>query len=319
MMSSSVHSVLWFSLLVLWASQSETEALTPDVCLSTFEGDAGIKLQSTEQEPDEEWAVLSDPKNFPCYLYLTNIVNCSWSFPTLQKDTELFISISVCPNEMEIESSEGRVGSKSFHLPEPEDLLILQFNISLHNNWAVYTYTYEISLHAILPPPANISASVKDGDLLVTWAAPPSDVHTDCFEYQLDLGDQEIPKNIKSKLSYTEQNADPSRTYRVRMRTRMLPDCEDNHEWSEWSQVVMIEPSNKLNILVIVSISLGIPMILLAVLLLVRYQRVSKVLFPPIPRPPPKYIHFLEKNDTFNIFLPAPSAEPMEEITEVED
>ena len=36
---------------------------------------------------------------------------------------------------------------------------------------------------------------------------------------------------------------------------------------------VAIEPTNKVNLLVIVLISLGIPMILLAVLLLVRYQR----------------------------------------------
>lgn len=85
--------------------------------------------------------------------------------------------------------------------------------------------------------------------------------------------------------------------------------------------------------------------------------RVTKVLFPPIPRPPPKYKYFLEKSDTFNVstlwtvntqdhishtfsnhkdvciqslkalfpvlccqfFYSTPSAKPEEVITEVED
>lgn len=39
--------------------------------------------------------------------------------------------------------------------------------------------------------------------------------------------------------------------------------------------------------------------------------RVMKVLFPPIPRPPPKYIHFLEKNDTLGVSRHAPSTHPI--------
>lgn len=31
--------------------------------------------------------------------------------------------------------------------------------------------------------------------------------------------------------------------------------------------------------------------------------RVCKAFFPPIPRPPPKYLYFLEKNDGFNVSL----------------
>ncbi|XP_036939005.1 interleukin-5 receptor subunit alpha-like [Acanthopagrus latus] len=322
MMLSPVHSVLWFSLLVLWASQSETEALTPDVC-------QGEKLESHLQDIVEEHdakAVLSDEENFPCYLYPANVVNCSWTFPALQEGSEIFVAISVCDEEEEIRSvkSQGRYGSTSFHVPKYEDLyVILQFNISLHNKMAAYAYTYRMEEHEVLSPPDNISVSVKDGELSVTWALPSSKdtENPECFEYQLDLGDKKegSHKNVQYELSYTEQNADPSSTYRVRMRTRMVKDCQKNAQWSDWGHVVTIEPTNKLNPLVIVSVSLGIPMILLAVLLLVRYQRVSKILFPPIPRPPPKYKHFLQKHDTFNFFLPAPSAEPVEEITEVED
>ncbi|XP_070775088.1 interleukin-13 receptor subunit alpha-1-like isoform X2 [Enoplosus armatus] len=174
----------------------------------------------------------------------------------------------------------------------------------------------------VLSPPQNVSASIKDGGLLVTWGLPRSREYSNpsCFEYQLDMGDQERPKNLTGQLSFLEQNADPCRTYRVRMRTKKMGYCLGSPQWSDWSHTVTVEPSvYRLNTLVIVSISLGIPMILLAVLLLVRHQRVSEVLFPPIPRPPPKYKCFLEKNDTSNLFHLASSAEPEAEITEVED
>lgn len=31
--------------------------------------------------------------NFHCLLYPTNMLNCSWSFPTLQKESQLFVYI----------------------------------------------------------------------------------------------------------------------------------------------------------------------------------------------------------------------------------
>lgn len=44
----------------------------------------------------------------------------------------------------------------------------------------------------VLPPPPNFSASLRDGELLVTWSPPISRAtkNLKCFEYQLDMGDQ---------------------------------------------------------------------------------------------------------------------------------
>ncbi|XP_074506528.1 uncharacterized protein LOC141776679 [Sebastes fasciatus] len=329
-----IHPILWSSLLVWCASQSdisplpaETEANNHDVC--TAEKDPGNThpLNPPEQENHVEEEKVNEDV-FRCLLYPTNLLNCSWSFHTLQKDTHLFVNISICDDKRAVHpldlSSEERVGSLSLTLHEHEHetlYVILRFNISLHDEWTVYTSAYDMDILEVLSPPQNISASVKDGGLLVTWGLPPrqEDIPPECFEYQLDMGDQEGPKTFPDQLSYTEANADPTRSYSVRMRARKTDSC-GIPEWSAWSHAVTVEhPIYKLNILVIISISLGIPMILLAVLLLARHQRVTKVLFPPIPRPPAKYKCFLEKNDTFNLFYPAPSAEPVEEITEVED
>ncbi|KAI9534257.1 hypothetical protein NQZ68_014665 [Dissostichus eleginoides] len=317
------HTILWSSLLVLFALQMEAEADISDVCENTMTSDV-IDVQSTSvQGHHVEMENIYD--KVYCLLYPTNILNCSWSFNTLQQDTQLFVNISICNGSKSVQSpdlsSEEKVGSRSLALHDHKmSLLILHFNFTLKGKWTVYASKYDLNMLEVLSPPQNISASIKDGGLLVTWGLPHSRAHisSSCFEYQLDMGDQETPKELSDQLSYREPNVDPSSTYRVTMRTRKGSQCVEFSQWSEWSHAVTVEQF-KLNNLVIVSISLGIPMILLAVLLLLRHQRLSKILFPPIPRPPQKYKHFLERNDSFNLFHPTQSAEPAEEITEVED
>ncbi|XP_029309512.1 cytokine receptor-like factor 2 [Cottoperca gobio] len=319
-----VHPILWSCFLFLCASRSETKANSPDVCQEEEDsGSITVHSCSVEEHYVEEEEV---DENFHCRLYPTNILNCSWSFPTLHKDAQFFVNISICDDKRTVQapnlSSEERVGSMSLILHVHEMLhLILRFNITLHDRWTVYTITYNIDMLEVLSPPPNISASVKDGDLVVTWGLPHSraDTNPECFEYQLAMADQERPKSLTNQ-SYTEPNVDPTCTHSVKIRTRKKNDCQEHSQWSDWSPIVTVQQSiYKLNTLVIISISLGIPMILLAVLLLVRQQRLYDVLFPPIPHPPPKYKYFLEKNDTFNLFHPAPSAEAAEEITQVED
>ncbi|KAF0047305.1 hypothetical protein F2P81_000938 [Scophthalmus maximus] len=196
-------------------------------------------MNSSGHEDDLDMSDVNE--TFTCLLYPTNVVNCSWSFLTLEKATQLSVFISICDIDTAVQSlshSPGeRVGSRSLTLSPSRQqqhgrlFAILQFNMSLHDKWTVYTYVY-------------------DKDTLV------------------------VKPSVQSV---------------------------------------------QLNTLLIVLISLGIPMILLAVLLLVRYQRVFELLFPPIPCPPPKYIHFLEKDDASSFFHPALSSKAEEEITEVEE
>ncbi|XP_059201352.1 granulocyte-macrophage colony-stimulating factor receptor subunit alpha-like [Centropristis striata] len=325
-----VHPVFWLSLLLSCASQSDTEAQHTDVCQDDmFPGDVDERNPPGQDDyVGADW-VGDNLEKFRCLLYPKNTLNCSWSFDTLKEDPHLFVDISICDGNSSVPSldltSEDRVGSRSLILDEYESLyVVFHFNITQHPQWTVYTKTYDLEMLEVLPPPPNISASITDGVLLVTWGLPHTRIAVDssCFEYQLDLGhhDQERYLSLSDQLSYSEPNPDPTYTYSVTMRTRKQHTCLSHlSQWSDWSPAIRLEQSTyKLNTLVIVSISLGIPMILLALLLLVRHQRITKVLFPPIPRPPQKYKYFLEKNETFNFFHSAPSAEPVE-ITEVED
>ncbi|KAF3850527.1 hypothetical protein F7725_012299 [Dissostichus mawsoni] len=85
-------------------------------------------------------------------------------------------------------------------------LLILHFNFTLKGKWTVYASKYDLNMLEVLSPPQNISASIKDGGLLVTWGLPHSRAHisSSCFEYQLDMGDQETPKEMSDQLCYRE-------------------------------------------------------------------------------------------------------------------
>ncbi|KAM7401185.1 hypothetical protein PAMA_005396 [Pampus argenteus] len=322
----SAQPLFWSSLLVLFWFSQKIESSNQDHC-----EDILIHGFQRQDASHKNKIIHIGQHNISCFLYPTNILNCSWSLHLLQKDAQLSVYIRICDSNTTVLPqsliSEDSVGSWSMVLHGYNELyVILSFNVSLHNMWTDYSVTYDTDTLEVLLPPSNLSASVKDGNLLVTWVTPTNRRHyyLSCFEYQMDIGNQEKPKHFHHISHFTHQshtmNADPTYTYRVRIRARIISDCTGSTQWSDWSHVVTVEQSvYKLNTLVIVSISLGIPMILLAVLLLVRHQRVSKVLFPQIPRPPPKYKCFLEKNETCNFLHPAPLAKPEEKITEVED
>ncbi|XP_030017233.1 interleukin-13 receptor subunit alpha-1-like isoform X2 [Sphaeramia orbicularis] len=262
-------------------------------------------------------------EDFSCFLYPSDLLNCSWSLSKLPTEAKLSVYISVDESGRTVQEfvSEERVGSIRRQFPTDHNLIhvIQHFNVSLRNMWTVQSYMYVIETLEVLPPPPNVIASFRNGSLLVTWGLPScrKNCVPRCLHYNLLIDDQE--KFVTEKLSYTELNVDTTHTYKVKIRTMKVEYfCEGSHKWSDWSPTVTVQSVQGFKPLVIVAISLGIPMILLALLLFFRHLSLYKVLFPPIPRPPPKYMHFLEKNDTFNLHSPPSPAKP-EEITEVLD
>lgn len=323
--ASCVKTPHVFSLL------TETKASGSDLCNKELLISNLVVLDSSGEDDVGEDVELS------CLLYPLNTLTCSWLSPTSQNDSHISFFVAVCEKTKLIHSlnysseelREDGVSSKSVSLCQDctnnmKLYVILFYNVSLQNSWTFYAIKYNTEILEVLSPPPNISALVKDGGLLVMWGQPYSRVQAplSCFEYQLDIGDQERPKNLTGQLSYTEPNTDPTSTYRVRMRTRKSFYCPGSYQWSEWSHTITVpttESIYKVNTLLIVMISLGLPMMLLAVLLVIWHQRASKLLFPAIPHPPAKYKNFLEKNDTLFGLYPVQPPKYEEEITEVED
>ncbi|XP_061926245.1 granulocyte-macrophage colony-stimulating factor receptor subunit alpha-like [Entelurus aequoreus] len=318
-----LHPVFCYGLLVLRAYQSG--ATNPEVCQE--EQSLGDLQVLSSSGPQYELLDIEENKNFSCSLHPTNVLNCSWSFLTVQPGTRIHVYISVCDDTSTVRPrelvSDEPSGGTSVALEEREILqVVLHFNVSQGHTWAVYSYVYDAEMMEVLPPPGNISASVDDDGLVVSWELPYSraTAKPSCFEYQLDVGDKERPKLLSGQLSYTTPNVDPSATYAVRVRARKVSDCSGSPQWSRWSNTVKIEQSfHTVNVTVIVLIALGIPMILLALLMVFRHQRLAEVLYPPIPRPPLKYKHFLEDNNIINFYHPALSVKCEEEITVVEE
>ncbi|KAM9791368.1 granulocyte-macrophage colony-stimulating factor receptor subunit alpha-like [Syngnathus typhle] len=319
-----LHPLVCCSLLILWAFQS-AETTNAEVCQNEKSPDNLQLLSSSLHE--HNFMDIHEDKNFTCFLYPTNLLNCSWTFPTLDKESQLYVHISICDNNSTVQPlnliSKQHSGSTCIALKQYEWLyVIIQFNVSLHHTWAVYSYVYDTEMMEVLPPPGNISASVKDKDLVVTWNKPRGRANSNslCFEYELAVGNPEQILIPSRELSHTMPNANPASTYSVKIRTKQTSDCSGSRSWSDWSDTIIIQQSfYTFNITIIVAIALGIPMILLTLLLLVRNHRVAQVLYPTIPRPPLKYKHFLEENNAFNFYHPAPSVKYEEEITVVED
>ncbi|KAF7223000.1 interleukin-13 receptor subunit alpha-1 isoform X1 [Nothobranchius furzeri] len=332
--------ICWYCLLVLLVSRHETEAVLSDVCL--LDNDDVFLLNSTGL--DEVVGITNFKESFACVLYPSDLLNCSWSFLTLEKDTHLSIVMSECKEDtlvdLESKLSVPRVGFWVLNMSQ-KDHVIVCFNMTKDVEWMVNIRRYEMDLIRPLSPPTNVCASIEGTHLYISWNLPDSNniANPDCFEYQLDLGEQvghqnseelhksdptEIEEDLRmltGTLQYVELNAASSRSYRVRIRTRTSQYCHGYQHWSQWSPTVSLaaeEPWYTLDPLVIVAICLGIPMILLAVLLMVRHQRLTSILFPPIPRPPPQYKYFLEKGDPV-CFYPSVPEKHEEEITEVED
>ncbi|XP_037537925.1 granulocyte-macrophage colony-stimulating factor receptor subunit alpha-like [Nematolebias whitei] len=220
-------------------------------------------------------------ETFSCLLYPTLIMNCSWLFHTLEKDAHLSVYIRECENDtlVDFESyvSVEKVGSRSWKFNEDEkNHIVILFNMTRNGKWKVYASKYDVDVLRLLRPPANITALIKDGNLFVAWNLPNTKTTRNpyCFDYQLDVGEQETPTELTGVLEFSKSNAAPTHTYMVRMRTRVKDTCIGCGHWSAWSPTVIVEQSvNRLDPLVIVAVSFGIPMILLAVLLLVRHQR----------------------------------------------
>ncbi|XP_043989194.1 interleukin-5 receptor subunit alpha-like isoform X1 [Gambusia affinis] len=306
--------VLWYSfLLLLRVSQSELADYDPDVDTCSDEKD----LVDDGEEELEGASVV-------CTMSRANKLNCSWSLRALETGAQLSVSVRLFENKRLVDSrnqsSANAIGFISWTIDGGQNKsVVVDFDVIQRGARTRYTAEFDEDILNFPDPPANVDASIRDGNLHVNWDVPSNNLLSHCFDYQLDFGDQEKPRKFSAKRQYVEPNA-AAPTYRVRMRTKISTNCFWCTQWSEWSPTVTVEqPTYRLDPLVIALISLGIPMILLAVLLILRHQRLVKVLFPPIPRPPAKYKHFLEKTDPLNFFHPVPTTKAEEEITEVED
>ncbi|TSK17832.1 Protein disulfide-isomerase [Bagarius yarrelli] len=263
-----------------------------------------------------------------CFIYNVNLLNCSWSTDSLSENAQYssvfqFFSIPEHhPFNCVSSSSEKMVECTSrFEVDERKLEMFVLVNISINNcRYIICQYFKLTNIEKLDPPEINATLS-KSTNLEIQWMQTKSccSKQNKCFIYELKINSETV--ELRNVLTYNLTNFEPTWRYTIQIRTKHSDVCDYNDVWSDWSKAVEISPlenSFQLKASVIAAIVLVLPMILLAFLLICKFQRLFEKLFPPIPNPSKHVQNLLEKSD-FNQETPHKQSEEGGEILEVID
>ncbi|KAI7814328.1 interleukin-5 receptor subunit alpha-like isoform X2 [Triplophysa rosa] len=245
----------------------------------------------------------NDTVNFTCIMNMKNHLRCFWSITNLNKNAVYSADIT-CQNSHQILSCSQIVEKDAVecngHVTQED--FILKVNISL----PTLSYRIRKTFHTgdiVKPePPDNIMISNNLTKLEINWTHSEENRFSEnpiCYKYELKINDEVVTlPDVQS--SYIKQDVDVTRTYAIQVRVKQTMACGNSIYWSDWSSVRKVGPfENKyrVNPWAITVIALVLPMLLLAVLLLCKCQRLPKKLFPPIPGPSVNVQNLLDKDN----------------------
>ncbi|XP_066506089.1 interleukin-5 receptor subunit alpha-like [Hoplias malabaricus] len=248
--------------------------------------------------------------NLTCSISKSSQISCSWITHALPKDAQHSASYqlrgygyhsSIYHFSCSLNSEKQRV--ECYGQINASEYALVQVNISTSSHWLLICQLFQLGVIEILDPPEIGSVLINATELEIKWSLPKSSGSkdkSDCFEYELKINDEVIHILPNKNLTYTKQNIDLARSYIVQIRTKMHYSCHISEQWSDWSKAKVVNPVEnpyKLNVHVILCIAFVLPMILLALLLLCKFQRLSDKLFPSIPSPSLKVKTLLEKGN----------------------
>ncbi|XP_076159411.1 interleukin-5 receptor subunit alpha-like [Alosa pseudoharengus] len=286
--------------------------------ISVYFSDNGIMTHNKSHCFDKDSPSLPDGLWLTsCIVDKQNNLNFSWDSSDRPEHPQYSISYLFCGEGQEVlERHKKHVQGPFYHtlIPDQTYHIILQLNVSYPDKWYIQTQKWEICNVEKLGP-LQINATIQSNQLYLEWDLPKSTFtnNTKCFEYELKVNDE--VRIFEELLKYTEPNLDPTQKYKILMRVKTASHCCDSLFWSDWT-VLDLDKSAEVpfHTSVIIAIVLGLPMILLAILLLCKFQRVFDKLFPPVPGPSIKIKGLLEKDIISQII----SHKCVEEVTEVE-
>ncbi|XP_048882638.1 granulocyte-macrophage colony-stimulating factor receptor subunit alpha-like [Brienomyrus brachyistius] len=248
-------------------------------------------------------------KNLSCIVYNHHHLQCSWAALKLPADAhchphchphctltvrqpDLSTTNWNCPTGTNgnVVACQAIINYEALHMN-------LQINVSLPDVWYLHSQDYDVKNIEKLNPPQNISMSAVSKHIVIRWDTPSS-IGDHCFTYQLKINNNSEVINVTAQRDYTIAGADPTRRYSVQMRVTKTGICRINHIWSDWSDVLVMNPINPsvISLVIIVIITFCIPMLVLSVLLLIKL-RICEKLFPPVPGPSRKIKILLERED----------------------
>lgn len=289
-----------------------------DICYDCGEGQAVILNHETR--------INSSLTEIECFIHNVNLLSCNWSTDSLPEDAQYSASFQFCsttedhPLNCTSESSQKLVECQSRvkMMDEMGDSVAVKVNISINGYWNIFCQLYDLPKIEKLDAPENITTVIKSTNLEIQWSQPRSCCTQipDCFIYEVKINDETVEVDM---LAYNKTNFEPTRSYTIQVRVKLSDFCANTPDWSDWSEAVVVSQSRNiyhLNASVIASIAFVLPMILLAILLVCKFQRLFDKLFPSIPNPSKNVQMLLEKNE-FNQVIPPKQSEEGAEILQV--
>ncbi|XP_018584707.2 interleukin-5 receptor subunit alpha-like isoform X1 [Scleropages formosus] len=257
-------------------------------------------------------------RNVSCIVYNTDKLNCTWVTLDLPAGAQHSVTVTKDDTVTTYDcftNSQGNIFGCHANIDEDVEDVTVHINVSLPNFCYIHSEVFEKADIDKLNPPHNVTASVVSDSLIIKWDVQ-SMLSPFCFYYQININNELF--NSTEDKEYTVPNINLRQKYLIKVRVTKTPTCRVNNIWSDWSEPVEVMAAKELavlNGLKIAVISLGIPMFLLAVVLLCRWPRIVDKLFPPIPRPSVKMKQLLEIQESFQVVQPKYT----EEVTEIED
>uniref|UniRef100_A0A674K2R7 Interleukin 5 receptor subunit alpha n=1 Tax=Terrapene triunguis TaxID=2587831 RepID=A0A674K2R7_9SAUR len=144
-------------------------------------------------------------------------------------------------------------------------------------------------------PPRNVTVSLKQNNLLVTWEMPTSSFIKDCFEYELNIYNWKTGYNkvTKSMTEFFSLRIDDTCRYSIQIRANHQSWCSEGF-WSEWTDSLYIgKNQNVFAYTVLIALIKTTDFFINLLYCFHRYHLWSR-LFPPIPTP---------QNSIKNLFL----------------
>ncbi|GAA6072011.1 interleukin-13 receptor subunit alpha-1-like isoform X1, partial [Tachysurus ichikawai] len=219
-----------------------------------------------------------------CLIYNETLLRCSWITDSLPEDAQYSASYQLGSNNQDhplhcvINTSKKLVKCQAEIKWEEEiylQELFVMVNITINDHWYIICQRYEAVHIEILNPPKNIRASIKSKNLAIQWSQAKSfyPLLSKCFVYEVKINDELV--QLEDVLEYNLTNFVPTRSYTIQIRTKLASFCVSNSEWSDWSEPEVTVSSSSgadVNPVVIASIVFVLPMILLAFLLVCKFQ-----------------------------------------------
>ncbi|XP_063050061.1 uncharacterized protein LOC134444796 [Engraulis encrasicolus] len=294
---------------------------------------ASVDIDFTDGSDEHSECLGVSPLNVSCVLDMQNHLNFSWNGGSSTGHAQYTISHLLCQDDEAVDMVQEEGVDSTFYTalidseppPSNDEHVLLRVNVStvLPWQWQVHTQKWmTCSILKLDPPQMNVT--VQSDKLLVQWELPRARrrMAAHCFMYQICINEQVY--SFDSKLSYVVPELDVYRSYEFKMRVKIHDNCCYSNVWSDWTPVTevgpLISPSTKgggvlesgVHIGVVAAIALGLPMILLALLLLCRIYRVVDKLCPPVPGPSMKIKGLLERDDLVQQIMPQKSIEDEE-------